>query len=213
MTPFAPLIRIVDDNPSTRLALARLVRAAGYQTRTFESANEFLRSGGGEGPGCLVLDVQMPGMNGIELQEALAAASEPLPIIFLTCHGSIPISVQAMKGGAVDFLTKPVDKDNLFKAIQNAFDRDERSRKERSERGELEARLAKLTPREREVFELVVSGKLNKQIAAELGTGEQNIKIHRGHLMHKMQVESLADLVKLAERMRSFEKRTPGTLP
>jgi len=201
MSASRTMIRIVDDEPATRTALERLLRAAGYRALAFASSEELLLSDSLHEPGCLLLDVHMPAMNGIELQEALSRTDVSLPIIFLTCHGNIPMSVRAMKSGAVDFLTKPVDKRDLLLAIQTALQLDTRLRKERAERCELEARLSTLTPREGEVFARVVDGKLNKQIAAELGTGEQNIKIHRGHLMRKMQVQSVADLVKLAERL------------
>ena len=200
MTPSAT-IRIVDDELATRTALERLLRAAGYCALTFASSDELLKSETLREPGCLLLDVHMPGMNGIELQEALARTAVSLPIIFLTCHGNIPMSVRAMKSGAVDFLTKPVEKGDLLRAIQSAVQLDTRLRKECAERSELEVRFSTLTPREREVFALVVDGKLNKQIAGDLGTGEQNIKMHRGQVMRKLQVQSLADLVKLAQRL------------
>jgi FixJ family two-component response regulator len=195
------VIQIVDDNLATRTALERLLRAAGYRTQAFKSAGEFLSAGADPAADCLVLDVQMPGMGGIELQKAMAMGGNSLPIIFLTCHGTIPVSVQAMKAGAVDFLTKPVEKAELLKAIRTAIERRETERQASAELQVLKDRLARLTPREMEVFVLVVRGMMNKQIASELGTGEQNIKIHRSHVMTKMKADTLADLVKLGERL------------
>ncbi|MBN9689935.1 MAG: response regulator transcription factor [Verrucomicrobia bacterium] len=196
-----PLIRLVDDEPATRTALERLLRAAGYRTETFASAGDFLASKSANEPGCLVLDVHMPGVDGLELQRILQGSAEALPIIFLTCHGTIRRSVEAMKAGAVDFLTKPVEMGDLLQAIQHALERDRSQREDRRERAELRRRYDSLTPREREVLVLVVAGHLNKQIAGQLGTSEQNIKFHRGHVMEKMEAESLADLVRMAERM------------
>lgn len=196
------LIRLVDDEPATRTALERLLRAAGYRTETFASAGEFLSSKTVNEPGCLVLDVHMPGVDGLELQRILQGTADAPPIIFLTCHGTIRRSVEAMKAGAVDFLTKPVEMGDLLKAIQHALERDRSQREDRRELAELQRRYDSLTPREREVLVLVVAGHLNKQIAGHLGTSEQNIKFHRGHVMEKMEAESLADLVRMAERMR-----------
>jgi len=150
---------------------------------------------------CLILDVQLPGMGGMELQKAMARAGNSLPIIFLTCHGTIPVSVEAMKAGAVDFLTKPVEKDDLLRAVKVAVNRRELERRAKAEKQVLKDRVSRLTPREMEVFILVVQGRMNKQIAAELGTGEQNIKIHRSHVMSKMQADSLADLVTIGQQL------------
>lgn len=197
MSDPTPLIRIVDDEPATRSALDRLLRAAGHRTRSFASAAAYLADDDPAQPGCLVLDVHMPGMDGLELQRVLSGAA-PVAIVFLTCHGTIPLSVQAMKAGAVDFLTKPVEKADLLRAIGVAVERDRSARRQHQELAAIRSRHERLTPRERQVMERVVAGQLNKQIAADLGTSEQNIKFHRGHVMQKMEVESLADLVRLA---------------
>lgn len=201
MTSPSPLVRIVDDEPATRTALDRLLRAAGYRTAVFGSAAEFLASDLVTAPGCLVLDIHMPAMSGLELHQLLSKTDSPLPVIFLTCHGTIPLSVEAMKAGAVDFLTKPVEKADLLRAISQAVERDRTERVERSEIVSLRVRLSRLTPREHVVFQRVVAGDLNKQIAADLGTSEQNIKFHRGHVMSKMEAGSLADLVRMASRL------------
>jgi FixJ family two-component response regulator len=194
------VIQIVDDNTGTRTALERLLRAAGYKTQSFKSADDFLLAADPSAD-CLILDVLLPGMDGIELQRSLATAGNSLPIIFLTCHGTIPVSVEAMKAGAVDFLTKPIEKDDLLKAVKVAIERRQAERQAKAGQQVLKDRFARLTPREMEVFVLVVRGRMNKHIAAELGTGEQNIKIHRSHVMAKMQADSLADLVTMGQRL------------
>ena len=193
-------IYLIDDDPAVLKALSRLLRSAGYETITFSSAEAFMRAYHADSPGCLILDVSMPGITGLELQEWLVQANNPLSIIFLTGHGDIPASVQAMKAGAIDFLTKPVNDTDLIKAIQEASRRERQSRAIRVERKAIQAKLATLTPREREVLEHVVSGQLNKQIAGALGTVEKTVKVHRGRIMQKMGVQSLAELVRLAER-------------
>jgi FixJ family two-component response regulator len=200
MLSSAPTVFIVDDDPAVLTSLARLVRSAGYQAVTCGSAREFLGRDPSDAPGCLVLDVHLPELSGLELQQALATAGHRLPIIFLTGYGDIPMSVQAMKAGAVDFLTKPCHDQDLLTAIQQAIAKDQRARQEQAEVDDLQRRLATLTHREREVLALVVAGKLNKQIAAALGTGEKTIKVHRGRVMAKLRVRSLADLVRLAEK-------------
>jgi FixJ family two-component response regulator len=193
---------LVDDDASVRRALARLIRSAGHQVQTFGSAREFLENNpDNTNSACLVLDVRMPGLSGIDLQGELQAANAPLPIIFVTGHGDIPMSVKAMKAGAVDFLPKPVQAPDLLRAIEQALARSARERAERSELEEIRRRLETLTPREHEVMALVVRGMLNKQIAFELGTVEKTIKVHRARVMEKMQAESLADLVRIAERL------------
>lgn len=192
---------LIDDDNSVRKALARLIRAAGYEVKTFASAREFIETKPETtGVACLVLDVRMPGLNGLDLQDALRAAKVPIPIVFITGHGDIPMSVQAMKAGAVDFLPKPVREETLLPAIEQALARASRERTEAAELEDIRRRLNSLTPREREVMELVVTGMLNKQVAYDLGTVEKTIKVHRARVMEKMEVGSLAELVRLAER-------------
>ena len=192
---------LVDDEPAVRKALSRLLRSAGYEVTAFGSAKEFMQQHLADAPGCLVLDVTMPEITGIELQEWLARTRSPLPIIFITGNGDIPTSVRAMKAGAVDFLTKPVKEADLLRAIEIALRRGRETRQTRAEVNAIQERLATLTPREREVLEHVVSGQLNKQIAGDLGTVEKTIKVHRARVMEKMGVQSLAELARLAERM------------
>jgi FixJ family two-component response regulator len=201
MTPLATVF-VVDDDPAVLKSLARLLRSARLDVATFSSPREFLERHDPSAPGCCVLDVAMPGLNGLELQEALTAKGSELPIIFLTGHGDIPMSVQAMKRGALDFLTKPVHDEDLLKAVHVAIEKDRLQRQTRAEVTEIQQRLATLTPREREVMEHVISGQLNKQTAADLGTVEKTIKVHRARVMEKMKVQSLAELVRLAERAR-----------
>jgi FixJ family two-component response regulator len=195
-------IYLVDDDASVRRALARLIRSSGYQVESFASAREFLEKGlRRDGPACLVLDVRMPGLSGIDLQGELLKTKTILPIVFITGRGDIPTSVKAMKAGAVDFLPKPVKDKELLMAIEQALARAAQERSERDELEELRSRAESLTPRELEVMALVVSGKLNKQIASELGTVEKTIKVHRARVMEKMSVDSLAELVRLAEKL------------
>jgi FixJ family two-component response regulator len=201
MSQQPPTVIVVDDDEGVCRALDRLLRSAGYQAQTFTSPTAFLTRLPRDGPGCLVLDVSMPGLNGLQLQEHLAEFGRAWPILFVTGHGDIPTSVRAMKAGAVDFLTKPVDDGALLSAIAQALALDGAARAERSARHELEARVARLTPREYEVFCLVVTGLLNKQIAARLGTTEKTIKVHRGRVMEKLEVQSLAELVQLADTL------------
>ena len=199
MTPLATVF-VVDDDPAVLKSLSRLLRSARLDVATFSSPREFLERHDPSAPGCLVLDVAMPGLNGLELQEALTAKGSELPIIFLTGHGDIPMSVQAMKRGAVDFLTKPVNDEDLLKTVHVAIEKDRLQRQQRAEVAEIQQRLATLTPREREVLGHVIAGQLNKQTAADLGTVEKTIKVHRARVMEKMKVQSVAELVRLAER-------------
>ncbi|MCL4788664.1 MAG: response regulator [Verrucomicrobia bacterium] len=195
------IVYVLDDEPDMVKALTRLLRAKRFEVRAFTSVRAFLEAYRPEDPACLVLDVAMPELDGLELQRRLDQQDIPLPIIFLTGHGDIPMSVRAIKAGATDFLTKPVDAAALVAAVRVALQTAENRRQTLAELQDLKTRLASLTPREREVMEHVVAGQLNKQVAADLGTGEQNIKLHRAHVMEKMGVESLADLVRAAERL------------
>ncbi|QFY43474.1 response regulator transcription factor [Candidatus Methylospira mobilis] len=195
-----PTVFIVDDDPLVSSSLDRLVRSVGYQAAVFGSSSEFLFHDKNDSPGCLVLDVQLPDLCGLSLQQALAARGPGLPIIFLTGHGDIPMSVRAIKAGAVDFLTKPCEDQNLIEAIEQAIVLDKEARQVQAERTKLLHCLATLTKREREVCSHVIAGRLNKQIAADLGTCEQTIKVHRMRIMEKLRVRSLAQLIKLAER-------------
>ena len=199
-SPLGPTVFVVDDYAPGRRSISRLLRAAGFAVTAFASAEEFLTQYDPQTPGCLVLDLAMPAVSGLELQGILADRGSLLPIIFLTAYGDIPKSVQAMKLGASDFLTKPVNDEDLLAAVRVAIEKHRALRREQAELSEIRARLATLTPREREVLEYVVAGKLNKQIAGELGTVEQTVKIHRAHVMQKMRVQSVAELVRLTER-------------
>jgi len=198
----APLIHVVDDDESMRTALLRLLDAAGYEARGYASTGAFLLALQPERPGCLLLDLQMPGPSGLELHEALQRDGIALPVVFLTGHGDVQSSVRAMKAGAVDFLTKPVERQTLLEALRRALERGELQRAARDELDQLRALFAGLTPREREVFDLVVAGRLNKQIADELGIAERTVKLQRAHLMAKLGAESAAELGRLAERLR-----------
>lgn len=195
-----PTVYLVDDDPDLLKALQRLLESAGLRVAAFASAQQFLQDSGSLGPGCLVLDLSMPGLSGLQLQRELEQRDSQLPIVFLTGRGDIAASVQAMKQGATDFLTKPVDDDELLDAIRVALATNRRRHRARAERDHIVACIASLTERERQVLELVVAGRLNKQIAADLGTAEKTIKFHRGNMMRKMGVRSVADLVKLAGR-------------
>jgi len=195
----SPTVFLIDDDAPVRDALSRLLRAHRFVVAAFASPKEFLEHYNPDTPGCLVLDLKMRG-NGFGLQRTLQEKGLPLPIIFLTGHGDVPKSVQALKGGASDFLTKPVNDEDLLAAVRVAIEKDRALRREQAELFEIRARLATLTPREREVLEYVITGKLNKQIADDLGTVEQTVKVHRARVMQKMRVQSVAELVRLTER-------------
>ena len=199
LTAVAPLVFVVDDNLSVRKSLSRLLALAGYTVEAFASAREFLARERSEGPCCLVLDVQMPGLTGIEMQEALAAAGRRMSIVFVTGHVDVPTSVRAMKGGAVDLLTKPIDREELLAAIARAVAKDAADLNEEIRIAEIRQRVKTLTVREIQVFALVVTGMLNKQIAYELGVGLKTIKVHRARVMEKMRAASVAELVRLAD--------------
>jgi len=201
MTESEALVFVVDDDDSVRKALARLIRSVGLNVETFASAHEFLARGSHDGSACLILDVRMPGLSGLDLQKELAASGSTLSVIFITGHATIPMSVQAMRAGAVEFLEKPFEDQALIDAVHEALKKDEQARQKKAELREILERVNSLTPREREVFALVVTGKLNKQIAFELGTNEKTIKAQRAQVMKKMQADSLADLVRLAVKV------------
>jgi len=197
-----PVVFVVDDDAAARDAMESLLQSVGLRVETFGSAAEFLERGAFEGPCCLVLDVRLPGMSGIELQRNLMSAGAKIPIIFITGHGDIPMSVEAMKAGAMEFLTKPFRGQELLDAIHNAIEHNRATRQDEARLADLHRRVQALTPREREVMRLVIAGLLNKQIAAELGASERTIKIHRASVMRKMGAESLPDLVRMAEKTR-----------
>lgn len=193
-----PMVFVVDDDDSVRKAIQRLIKSVGMNVETFETADEFLSRPPYEGPCCLVLDIRMPGLNGLELQDELTKAEMTLPIIFMTGHGTVPMSVRAMKAGAIDFLEKPFEDQELLVLIKHAIESDRNTRQEHHEKRELLDRFESLTSREQEVMALVVMGKLNKQIAIELGISEKTVKVHRGRVMEKMLADSLAELVRMS---------------
>lgn len=195
------VVYVVDDDEPVRRALSRLMRSAGLEAKAFPSAQAFLDHPVADRPSCLVLDVRLPGASGLDLQSALSQARREIPIIFITGHGTVPTSVRAMKGGAVDFLQKPFDDRDLLEGVRRALQRSREARAKGAERSEIEGRLDRLTPRERDVLALVVAGLLNKQIADRLGIAEKTIKVHRGRVMQKMEAGSVADLVRMTERL------------
>jgi FixJ family two-component response regulator len=203
------IVFVVDDDASVREALGRLVRSAGLRVEAFASAEEFLNRPRADVPSCLVLDVQLPDLSGLDVQRRMVDANNEMPILFITGHGDIPTTVRAMKAGAVEFLTKPFVEGDLLQSIQQAIARDRAIRDHHAETAALRAQYASLTPREQEVMAWVVSGLLNKQIASELGISEETVKVHRGHLMRKMEAGSLADLVRMFERLGLPHRRQP----
>ena len=210
MTTSAPLVHVVDDDVSWRKSVARLMSAAGYEVAVYESAEAFLTAANdGDRPGCILLDVRMPGLSGLQLQQRLAELRKALPIIFLSGHGDIPMSVLAMRAGAEDFLTKPIATETLLSAVERAIERDRNDRASRERLDAVRMRVESLTPMERKVFALVVRGHLNKRIAAELGVAERTVKWHRQHIMQKLQVNSLAELVSLAEKLDFVGEQAP----
>jgi FixJ family two-component response regulator len=201
MNETSPIVYVVDDEPAVTISLKRLLRSVGIEARTYASAQEFLRSDRPDAPGCLVLDVRLPGLSGLDLQQELNAAKIDLPVIFITGHGDIPMSVRAMKAGAVEFLTKPFREQDMLEAIERAIKQSRIVKQQDAVIRTLQKRYALLTPRQREVFLRVTSGLPNKQIAGLLGTSEKTIKVHRGQVMHKMKAESLADLIQMAAKL------------
>ncbi len=206
MTELKPTIFIVDDDPSVRESTKLMLEGVGFNVKTFASAQEFLNAKLQEGLGCLILDVRMPGISGLDLQEKLVSAKLPLPVIFITGHGTVPMSVRAMKAGAVDFLQKPFEEQDLLEAINRAIIRQREARSEKDEVDKIQQRIKSLTPREYEVFSLLVTGMANKEIAYKLGTSERTVKAHRAQIMEKMNAGSFADLVRFAEKLRTHLK-------
>jgi FixJ family two-component response regulator len=201
------VVFVVDDDASVREALQRLVRSAGLRVEAFASAEEFLNRRRADVPSCLVLDVRLPDLSGLDLQRRMVDANNEMPIVFITGHGDIPTTVRAMKAGAVEFLTKPLVEGDVLESIRHAIARDRAGRAHHAETADVRARFASLTPREEEVMGWVVSGLLNKQIAGELGISEETVKVHRGHMMRKMGVDSVAELVRMSERLGLPERR------
>ena len=211
MTADPCIVHVVDDDASWRKSVARLLEAVGYRVRQYESAGQFLENADVEAPGCILLDLRMPDQSGLQLQQRLAEMRRALPVVFLSGHGDIPATVLAMKAGAQDFLTKPVATDVLLASVEQAIARDRENRSKQAQLDGLRALVDALTPTERKVFDLVVRGRLNKQIAVELGTAERTIKWHRHNLMQKLQVRSVAELVSLAERLEMVDTHhSPG---
>jgi len=207
MAEARPVIFVVDDDASVREAVSNLLESIGLQSESFESTEEFMYARRPDAPSCLLLDVRLPGLNGLDFQDKLEKSGRRIPIVFITAHGDIPMTSRAMKAGAVDFLTKPFQKQELLTAINQALDRDRAARRAESEISALRSRFETLTPREHEVMELVVEGLMNREIAAKLGVTEITVKVHRGRVMEKMEADSLAHLVRMAEKLKSSVRR------
>ena len=208
MNETLPIVFVVDDESAVGVSIKRLLHSVGLEARHFTSASEFLRAKRPDAPGCIVLDVRLPDLSGLDLQQELAKANVDLPVIFVTGHADIPMTVRAMKAGAVEFLTKPFREQELLEAVQRAISRHRQIRDQRASMRVLQSRYELLTPREREVFPLVASGLLNKQVAAELNASEKTIKVHRGQLMQKMEAHSLSDLIRMAEQLGVLSPRS-----
>jgi FixJ family two-component response regulator len=208
VTAVAASVFVVDDDPSVRKSLTRVIESAGYRVEAFPSARDFLKATPAPGPCCLVLDVRMPGLTGLDLQKTLAQAVHRIPVVFVTGHGDVPMTVKAMRAGAVDVLTKPFAAKDLLDAIQRAVDKDTRDLGKEAHARSIDARVNTLSPRERQVFALVVTGMLNKQIAAQLGVVEKTVKVHRARVMHKMRAGSVAELVRLADEVGVIVAKT-----
>lgn len=208
MSETLPIVFVVDDESAVGVSIKRLLHSVGLEARHFTSASEFLRAKRPDAPGCIVLDVRLPDLSGLDLQQELAKANVDLPVIFVTGHADIPMTVRAMKAGAVEFLTKPFREQELLEAVQRAISRHRQTRDQRASMRVLQSRYELLTPREREVFPLVASGLLNKQVAAELNASEKTIKVHRGQLMQKMEAHSLSDLIRMAEQLGVLSPRS-----
>jgi FixJ family two-component response regulator len=208
MNETLPIVFVVDDESAVGVSIKRLLHSVGLEARHFTSASEFLRAKRPDAPGCIVLDVRLPDLSGLDLQQELAKANVDLPVIFVTGHADIPMTVRAMKAGAVEFLTKPFREQELLEAVQRAISRHRQTRDQRASMRVLQSRYELLTPREREVYPLVASGLLNKQVAAELNTSEKTIKVHRGQLMQKMEAHSLSDLIRMAEQLGVLSPRS-----
>jgi FixJ family two-component response regulator len=200
MTAFEPTVFVIDDDPSVRKSLSRLLRSVGHSVETFSSAEEFLAREQFDGIGCIILDVQMPGMSGMNLQAELSKAEYSMPIVFITGHGDIPMSVEAVRKGAVHFLTKPFDDNDLLRAMREAIEKDRKAKAEQAEIHDIRNRFSLFTPREYEILRYVITGMLNKQIAFQLKIAEKTVKVHRGRVMEKLRVDSVAELVRLAEK-------------
>jgi FixJ family two-component response regulator len=208
MNETLPIVFVVDDESAVGVSIKRLLHSVGLEARHFTSASEFLRAKRPDAPGCIVLDVRLPDLSGLDLQQELAKANVDLPVIFVTGHADIPMTVRAMKAGAVEFLTKPFREQELLEAVQRAISRHRQTRDQRASMRVLQSRYELLTPREREVYPLVASGLLNKQVAAELNASEKTIKVHRGQLMQKMEAHSLSDLIRMAEQLGVLSPRS-----